>query len=136
VAITLSEQIRASMVASRGEADRILDEAERRANEWSQLAGEADRALTCARVDRLSALSQEIEGQQRRIETAYAAMAEAMAATSMRLAEIARDADFSNPPWPSGIRRTVEIKLAETREVTFKIETNGTHDSDAPSRPL
>ncbi len=63
-------------------------------------------------------------------------MAEAMAVTSMRMAEIARDADFSIPPWPSGIRRTVEIKLAETREVTFRIETGDPGGTDVPSRPL
>lgn len=132
MAISLSEQIRASLVASRGEADRILGEAERKANDLSELAGEADRALTRARLDRLADMRKQIEAHQRRIEMAYAAMAEAMAVTSMRLAEIARDADFSIPPWPSGIRRTVEIKLAETREVTFRIET----ERDAPSRPL
>ena len=63
-------------------------------------------------------------------------MTEAMAATSMRLAEVARNADFSIPPWPSGISRTVEIKLAETREVTFRIESGGGGRTDAGSRPL
>lgn len=130
--ISLSEQIRASLVASRGDADRILIDAERKAAELSSLAAEADLALMRARLQRLGELRGQIEGQQRQIETAYASMAEAMAVTSMRLAEIARDADFSIPPWPSGIRRTVEIKLAETREVTFRIETG----RDAPPQRL
>lgn len=133
---SLSEQIRASLVSSRDEADRILVEAERKAAELSQLAGEADSALIRARLERLTALRVQIESQQARIESAYAAMSEAMAVTSMRLAQIARDADFSIPPWPSGIRRTVEIKLAETREVTFRIETSGGGGGDAGSRPL
>lgn len=133
---SLSEQIRASLVASRDEADRILVEAERKAAELTELAGDADRALMKARLERLTQLRVQIEGQQARIESAYAAMTEAMAVTSMRLAEIARNADFSIPPWPSGIRRTVEIKLAETREVTFRIETSGAGESDAGSRPL
>jgi hypothetical protein len=132
VAISLSEQIRASLAASREEADQILGEAERKASDLSEVAGEADRALTRTRLDRLSDMRQQIEGHRRRMEMGYVAMAEALAVTSMRLAEIAREADFSIPPWPTGIRRTVEIKLAETREVTFRIETHG----DAPSRPL
>jgi hypothetical protein len=133
---SLSEQIRASLVASRDEADHILVEAERKAAELSQLAGEADRALINARLERLTRLRRQIEGQEARIESAYVAMTEAMAATSMRLAEVARNADFSIPPWPSGIRRTVEIKLAETREVTFRIESGGAGKTDAGSRPL
>ena len=52
-------------------------------------------------------------------------MAEAMAVTQPEARRAARDADFSIPRWPAGIRRTVEIKLAETREVTFRIETEG-----------
>ena len=132
----LSEQIRASLVASRDEADRILVEAERKAAELTELAGDADRALMRARLQRLTQLRVQIEGQQARIESTRAAMTEAMAVASMRLAEIARNADFSIPPWPSGIRRTVEIKMAETREVTFRIETSGGGVSDAGSRPL
>jgi hypothetical protein len=132
----LSEQIRASLVAGRDEADRVLVEAERKAAELSELAGEADRALIGARLERLAQLRAQIDGQRAQIESAYAAMAEAMAVASMRLAEIARNADFSIPPWPSGIRRTVEIRLAETREVTFRIETSGGDQTDARSRPL
>ena len=124
------------MVASRGEADRILGQAEGRASELSALAGKADQALTDARLERLADLQRQIEGGQQRIESAYATMAEAMAVTSMRLVEVARGADFSSPPWPAGIRRTVEIRLAETREITFRIETEGTAGGDAPSRPL
>ena len=124
------------MIASRGEADRILGQAEGRARELSELAGKADQALTDARLERLTDLQRQIESHQHRIESAQAAMAEAMAATSMRLAEVARNADFSIPPWPSGIRRTVEIRLAETREITFRIETEGAAGGDAPSRPL
>ncbi len=124
------------MVASRGEADRILGQAQSRAVELSELAGEADRALTGARLDRLADLQRQIEVRRQRIESAYATMAEAMAVTSMRLVEVAREADFSIPPWPAGIRRTVEIKLAETREVTFRIETSGAAGADAPQRPL
>ena len=114
----------------------MLVDAERKAAELSQLADEADRALIDARLERLTQLRLQIEGQQALIQSAHVAMTEAMAATSMRLAEVARNADFSIPPWPSGIRRTVEIKLAETREVTFRIESGGGGKTDTGSRPL
>lgn len=121
--ISVSEEIRASLVARRDEADRILADAERKAGDLAALAGDADRALATARINRLRELQQQIQAQQLRIEAAYAALSEAMAVNALKLAEAARDADFSIPPWPEGIRRTVEIRLAETREVTFRIET-------------
>ena len=130
--IVASEQIRATLDAGRGEADRIVEVAERKAAELTALAGEADRALAAARIERLRDLQRQIQGQQHRIETAYAATAEAMAVAALRLTAAARDADFSSPPWPSGIGRTVEIRLAETREVTFRIETAG--GADQPPR--
>ena len=123
--ISVSEEVRASLVARRGEADRILADAERRAGELAALAGDADRALATARINRLRELQVQIQAQQRQIESAYAALAEAMALNALKLSEAAREADFSIPPWPEGIRRTVEIRLAETREVTFRIETGG-----------
>ncbi len=123
--ISVSEEVRASLVARRGEADRILTDAERRAGELAALAGDADRALATARINRLRELQMQIQAQQRQIETAYAALAEAMALNALKLSEVAREADFSIPPWPEGIRRTVEIRLAETREVTCRIETGG-----------
>lgn len=124
-AVSATERIRASLLHGRADADRVLDEARRRAAELTALAGETDRAMLDARLDRLTGLRTQIEGQQHRIENAYAALAEAMAVSSMRLAEAARNADFSIPAWPSGIRRTVEVRLAETREVTFRFETGG-----------
>jgi len=129
-AVSATERIRASLQAGRADADRVLAESQRRAAELTELAGDADRALLDARLDRLTGLRVQIEGQQQRIESAYASLAEAMAVSSMKLAEAARDADFSIPSWPSGIRRTVEVRLAETREVTFRFETGG----DPPAR--
>ncbi len=120
-----SEQIRRSLLASRSEADRLVAIAERKAGALAEAAGDADRALAAARIERLNKLRDQLRDQQRQIEVCYAAMAEAMAISSLKLAEIARNADFSAPPWPSGIRRTVEIKLAETREITFRFETGG-----------
>lgn len=71
-------------------------------------------------LERLRDLGRQLRDQQRRIDLAFATMAEAMALSSLRLAESARAADFSPPPWPAGIRHTLEVKLAETREVTFR----------------
>lgn len=74
-------------------------------------------------LERLHELARQLRDQQRRLDLAYATMAEAMALTSLRLAEAARTADFSAPDWPSGIQRTLEVKLAETREVTFRFQS-------------
>ena len=134
--ISVSEDIRASLVAKRDEADRILADAERKAGELATLAGDADRALATARINRLRELQRQIQAQQRQIESAYAALAEAMAMNALKLAEVAREADFSIPPWPEGIRRTVEIRLAETREVTFRIETEGAAVANGSGQPV
>lgn len=93
MAIPVSAEVGASPVARRGDADRI---------------------------DRLRELQREIQDQQHRIEAAYAAFAEALARGAVELAAAAREADFSAPEWPEDIRRTVEVRFAETREVTFR----------------
>lgn len=118
----LTGEIRDSLAASRARADRILAAAESQARALSEMAAETDRALIEARMRRLSDLRTEVEEHQRRIEAAYAAMAEAMAKVTARLAEAAREADFSIPPWPGGIRTALELKLSETREMTIRIE--------------
>ena len=128
VEMAASEQIGATLQAARGEADRIVAAGERAAGERTARAAEADRALTAARIAQLRELQRQIQGQQHRVEAAYTTMAEALAVASLRLVAAAREADFSSPPWPSGIGRTVEIKLAETREITFRIETGGEGD--------
>jgi len=73
-------------------------------------------------LERLRELGRQLRDRQRRIDLGYATLVEAMAVSSLRLAEAARTADFSAPPWPAGIRRTLEVKLAETREVTFRFQ--------------
>ena len=85
------------------------------------MASEADQALADARLRRLRNLRTKIEQHQERIEDAYVAMAESMAKVATRLSEEARDADFSIPPWPGGIRTAFELKLTETREMTIRI---------------
>ncbi len=118
----LTGEIRDSLAASRAQADRILDAAESHARSLTEMAAETDQALIDARVRRLRNLRTEIEEHQERIEAAYVAMAEAMAKVAVRLTEAARDADFSIPPWPGGIRTALELKLSETREMTIRIE--------------
>ena len=73
-------------------------------------------------------MSVALEGMRRdrdAVDAASAALTEAMASTARRLAEDARDADFSPPDWPGGIDRTVEIRLSETREVTLRLAGGG-----------
>ena len=84
------------------------------------------------RIERLRELQREIQDQQHRIQTAYAGFAEAMARRAAELAAAARDADFSAPAWPEDTRRTVEVRLAETREVTFRF---GSDTEPFASRP-
>ena len=140
MSISVSEEMRASLVAERHDADRILADAKRRADELTALAADADRTLANARIEQLREIQRQIQAQQRRMEAAYAALAEAMAASAERLTQAARDTDFSIPPWPEGIRRTIEVRLAETREVTFRIEARGTAavsaDFEGARRPV
>ncbi len=136
MAVSVSEEIRASLIAKRRQADRIRADAERRADELASLAGDADRALAAARINRLRDLQRQIQAQQQRMQSAYAELAEALARSAERLAAVARDADFSIPAWPEGIRRTVEIRLAETREVTFRIESAEITGSNEPRRQV
>jgi hypothetical protein len=128
----LAREIRSSLAASREDADRILATAESRARQLSEFAQDADRALADARLERLGVLRMEIEAHQERIEAAYLAMAEAMAATAMRLTKIAREADFSIPPWPGGIRTALELKLTETREMTIRVA----RETTSPAPPV
>lgn len=118
----LTGEIRDSLAASRAQADRILDAAESHAQALTEMAAETDQALIDARLQRLVNLRAEIEQHQERIEAAYVAMAETMAKVATRLTEAAREADFSIPPWPDGIRSAFEVKLTETREMTIRIE--------------
>lgn len=130
----LTGEIRDSLASSREQADRILAAAESHAATLTAMAAETDRALIDARVRRLRNLRAEIEEHQERIESAYVAMAEAMAQVAGRLAEAARDADFSIPPWPGGIRTALELKLSETREMTIRIERGRAAPGDRGSR--
>lgn len=118
----LTGEIRDSLASSRAQADRMLAAAEAHARALTEMAAETDQALIEARLRRLTNLRAEIEEHQERIEAAYVAMAETMARVASRLAEAARDADFSIPPWPDGIRTALELKLSETREMTIRIE--------------
>ena len=127
----LTGEIRDSLAASRERAERILAAAESQAEALTEMAAETDQALIDARMRRLTNLRAEIEEHQERIEAAYVAMAETMARVATRLTEAARDADFSIPPWPGGIRTAFELKLTETREMTIRIAREGS----APASP-
>ena len=129
----LLSKIRASLTRGRAEADALLDAAEQEAQTLSQMADATDRALAEARLERLRALREEIETHQRQIEAAFVAMSEALATAALRLTLIAREADFSPPPLRGGITHAFELKLSQTRELTFRVAPNGS--ADIPVRP-
>lgn len=130
-----AEQIRDSLTASRMEADALLVEAEQRAIQLSAMAADTDQALVDARLSRLWRLCSEASERKHHVESAYAGMAETMAAVATRLATAAREADFSPPPWPGGIGHAVEVRLSETREVVVRVERQPPR-WDGPSDPL
>lgn len=85
----------------------------------------SERRLADRRLAQLRALRADLERDRARLDAAYADLVEAMATASERLLEGARQADFSPPPWPAGIDRTVEIRLSQTREITFRLSREG-----------
>ena len=101
----------------------MMRDAEEHAARLSALAADTDRALASARVARLDDIRAHADAQKREVSIAYAGMAEAMAGAAGRLVTIAKETDFSSPPWPAGIGHTIEVKLSETREVTVTIAT-------------
>lgn len=113
-------------MASRREADRIIDEAEASARSLDARASEVGRTIAQTQLARLGEMRADLDRDRRRIDAAHARLAESMAIAAMRLVEAARDADFSAPPWPGGIGRAVEIKLSETREVTLRFASEAT----------
>lgn len=131
----LLAKIRDSLASGRAEADALLDAAEVEARALTEMATVADRALAEARLQRLWALRDEIDAHQRQIEAAFVAMAEAMAATALRLAQLAREADFSPPPLRGGIGHAFEVKLSQTREVTLRVAAASPNEV-RPGRPL
>lgn len=122
---TADERIRAAIDTNRRDAERIVAIAAREADRIVAVAEATDRTLAAARIEHLRDLGREIEDRQRRIDNGYATMIEAMAATANRLVEAARNADFSCPPGRTAPGRTVEVKLAQTREITFRFEPGG-----------
>lgn len=126
---TIAEQIRTALASSRWEAERIVEFGERRARDLEGNADPQAVARAWAGLVQVRELRDLIEHHSREIDAAYARMAEALAATSLRLVQISREADFANPAWPGGLGRTVELKLSETREVTVRFTTPGDHAS-------
>jgi hypothetical protein len=117
---SLDDRIRDPIAASLDEADRIVAAAEERGRTLARRGPEADRSTLEDRLARMQELRLALVSGRSRMDTAYARLAETMAAVSERLALATREADFSPPPWPEGLGRTVEVKLSETREVTFR----------------
>ena len=122
---SIVDEIRGSLAASRRQADGILARASEEAKAL-EAAGELEaQRRGRERLAEIEELRAAIDHHAGAIESAYVAMAESMAATSSRLLQIAREADFSPPEWPGGIARTVELKLSETREMTVTLRRDG-----------
>lgn len=124
------QAIQGKLADAQVRAEEILAQASRQALALGEEASRLDRELARARLARIARLREQIVSDQASINASTVRMAELMALTSERLLEHARNADFSPPPWPEGIGRVIEIKLSETREVTFRIAT------EAPRPPL
>lgn len=130
-------QIQQALDTGRDDAEGILAAARLRAGELSAEASELDRQLIEVRIAKANALLAEISAGREAIGAATVRMAELAAATSARLVDLARQADFSAPPWPDDIGTIVEIKLSqtrrvveETREVTFRIAADRVRDAE------
>lgn len=119
------EHFRRSLSATRREADEIIAAAEVRARDMHDRAIEVERSLAESQIARLVEIRSELRHDQRRIDAGFARLAESMATVSVRLAQAARETDFSVPPRAGGIARTVEFKLSETREVSVRITDLG-----------
>lgn len=122
---SIVDEIRGSLAASRRQADGILARAGEEAKRIEADAPAEARRRARARLDEIEQLRASIDHHAGAIESAYVAMVESMAATSARLLQLAREADFSSPEWPGGIPRTVELKLSETREMTVTLRRDG-----------
>lgn len=118
---SIVDEIRGSLAASRRQADGILARASEEAKTL-EAAGELEaRRRGQERLAEIERLRASIDDHAGAIESAYVAMVESLAATSSRLLQLAREADFSPPEWPGGIPHTVELKLRETREMTVTL---------------
>lgn len=118
---SIVDEIRGSLAASRRQADGILARASEEAKVL-EAAGEMEaQRRGRERLVEIEELQASIDRHAGAIESAYVTMVESIAATSSRLLQIAREADFSPPEWPGGLPRTVELKLSETRELTVTL---------------
>jgi hypothetical protein len=122
---SIVDEIRGSLAASRRQADGILARASEEAKRIEAGAPLEAQRRARGRLDEIEQLRASIDRHADAIETAYVAMVESMAATSARLLQLAREANFSSPEWPGGIPRTVELKLRETREMTVTLRRDG-----------
>lgn len=131
---SIVDEIRGSLAASRRQADGILARASEDAKRL-EADGELEaRRQARTRLDEIEGLRASIDHHAGAIESAYVAMVESMAATSARLLQLAREADFSSPEWPGGIPHTVELKLSETREITREMTVTLRRERDGGAR--
>lgn len=117
------DRIRTSLEESRIAADRILADAERRAEELEARVSTDAQAMARQRHAEVVRIRGAAAADVDRIDEDFARLTEAMATVSIRLIEAARRADFSPPPGPSQSESAFEARLSETREtreITFR----------------
>lgn len=120
------EQTTAALAESRRRSWWLQERAAGRGAEIGREAELAAHQLALLRVRALRELRAAIEHHAREIDLAHARMVETLAELSRRLAQIAAEADFSPPPLPPGLERTVELRLTETRELALRIGSRRT----------
>jgi hypothetical protein len=107
------------------EGDRLVEAAVYRATVLARLAAETDRAMIEARIGRLLAVRHELAAHRDRVQAGYASVVELLARVSERLAAAAASAAWPEPgPNREPGRRTIEMRLAQTREVTLRLRTD------------
>ena len=121
MAPSLGEQARGSLNEACRRAERIIAEAEADAARTAGAGpGEAAQDRTGSSIARLERVRSELARTHARIDDAEVRLVESLADAAVQLLAAARTADFSPPPWPDDIGRTLELKLSETREATFR----------------
>ena len=119
------ETFEAAIEAGRRDGDRIVAVASADAVRLMTFADREVRNAAFARVQVLRDLRADLLQHQCRIDRGLVTLVEALAETGARLTTAAREADFSNTPMGSPLHRTVEVRLAQTREISLRLGASG-----------
>lgn len=113
--------VSAQLADGRVESRRIIAEATEAAARVSADADRAAREEVGRRLDAAIEVREEVAATTGAIDDACARLSESMARVAGCLVEQAGRADWSAPPWPGGLDRTVAIRLSQTRQLTLRV---------------